>query len=177
MGKMTVPADVFYGASTQRAVLNFPISGTPVSWEIIHAFALIKRAAANANHELGKLDARRRNLIIKACNKIATALEDPDTRTEMMRNFPVDTYQTGSGTSTNMNVNEVVSNMACLEAGKKIGAQDPVHPNNHVNMGQSSNDTFPTAMEVAAAVRIKDLLLPSLKTLARSLHAKARQFD
>ena len=177
MGDMTVPADVLYGASTQRAVLNFPISGDPVGWEVIHSFALLKRAAANTNHKLGRLDARRRNLIVKACSKVIRALEDPESRDDMMRHFPVDTYQTGSGTSTNMNVNEVIANMACLDAGRKIGAQDPVHPNNHVNMGQSSNDTFPTAMEVAAAVRIKQLLLPSLKTLAKTLHGKAKQFD
>ncbi|MAA52493.1 MAG: aspartate ammonia-lyase [Phycisphaerae bacterium] len=178
MGTMTVPADVLYGASTQRAVLNFPISGRAVGHEIIHAFALLKGAAAESNHELGKLTQKRRRLIARACTEIAAALEGDDhARTAMMRNFPVDVFQTGSGTSSNMNTNEVVSNMACLAAGAKIGAQDPVHPNDHVNMGQSSNDTFPTAMQVAACVQIKQSLLPALKKLARTLHTKARQFD
>ncbi|MDG1400810.1 MAG: lyase family protein, partial [Candidatus Binatia bacterium] len=106
MGTMTVPADVLYGASTQRAVLNFPISGRVVGHEVIHAFALLKRAAAETNHELGRLTQKRRRLIVKACNEIATALEgDTETRQAMMRNFPVDVFQTGSGTSSNMNAN------------------------------------------------------------------------
>lgn len=178
MGTMTVPADVLYGASTQRAVLNFPISGRVVGHEVIHAFALLKRAAAETNHELGRLTQKRRRLIVKACNEIATALEgDAETRQAMMRNFPVDVFQTGSGTSSNMNANEVISNMACLAAGAKIGAQDPVHPNDHVNLGQSSNDTFPTAMQVAACIEIRRTLLPALKKLAKTLHRKAKSFD
>jgi len=178
MGTMTVPADVLYGASTQRAVLNFPISGRAVGHEVIHAFSLLKHAAADSNHELGKLPQKRRRLIVNACKEVASSLEgDEQQRTAMMRNFPVDVFQTGSGTSSNMNTNEVISNMACLAAGAKIGAQDPVHPNDHVNMGQSSNDTFPTAMQVAACVQIKENLLPALKNLARALHRKSRQFD
>ena len=178
MGTMTVPADVLYGASTQRAVLNFPISGRAVGYEVIHAFALLKRAAAETNYELKRLTQKRRRLIVKACNEISDALErGGDDRDAMMRNFPVDVFQTGSGTSSNMNTNEVVSNMACLAAGAKIGAQDPVHPNDHVNLGQSSNDTFPTAMQVAGCVQIKTALLPALKKLARTLHRKAKQFD
>jgi fumarate hydratase class II len=177
MGTMDVPADVLYGASTQRAVLNFPIAHRPVSWEVVHALALLKHAAAASNWELKQLDARRRKLITNACEEVAGKLEHIDSRADMMRHFPVDVFQTGSGTSTNMNVNEVVSNIACLGAGGKIGAQNPVHPNDHVNMGQSSNDTFPTAMQVAAAVQIKDTLLPGLKTLAKALHRKAKQFD
>lgn len=177
MGTMDVPVDVLYGASTQRAVLNFPIAHRSVGWEVIHAIALLKRAAAESNWELKQLDARRRKLILKACDEVAGMLEHADSRADMMRHFPVDVFQTGSGTSTNMNVNEVVSNIACLGAGGKIGAQDPIHPNDHVNMGQSSNDTFPTGMQVAAAVQIKDTLLPSLKTLAKALHRKAKQFD
>jgi fumarate hydratase class II len=178
MGSMTVPADVLYGASTQRAVLNFPISGRAVGYEVIHAFALLKQAAAETNHELGRLTQKRRRLIVKACKTISNELEgELATRTTMMRNFPVDVFQTGSGTSSNMNTNEVVSNMACLAAGAKIGAQDPVHPNDHVNLGQSSNDTFPTAMQVAACVQIKTALLPALKKLARTLHRKAKSFD
>ncbi|MDP7028649.1 MAG: class II fumarate hydratase [Phycisphaerales bacterium] len=177
MGTMNVPADVLYGATTQRAVLNFPVSGRPVGWEIIRAFAYLKRAAAGANQSLGKLDAKRCRLISNACTEIITALDNPDTRQDMMRHFPVDVFQTGSGTSTNMNVNEVVSNIACKAAGKKIGAQDPVHPNDHVNMGQSSNDTFPTAMQIAAAMHMKHSMVPSLKKLAKTLQSKARSFD
>ena len=177
MGKMEVPKDLLYGATTQRAVLNFPVSGRSVDWTVIVAFARLKRAAAQANQELGKLDAKRCRLIVKACTHIVDALEDPTSRTEMMRNFPVDIFQTGSGTSTNMNVNEVISNLACMSAGGKIGSQDPVHPNDHVNMGQSSNDAFPTAMQIAAAVQMKHVMLPALKKLARALHAKAKKFD
>lgn len=177
MGPMKVPAQVLYGASTQRAVLNFPISGRPVCWEIISAYARLKRAAASVNRDLKKLDARRAKLIINACTEILDALESPEHRAAMMANFPVDVYQTGSGTSTNMNVNEVVSNMACKAAGKGIGAQDPVHPNDHVNMGQSSNDTFPTAMQIAAAIHMKHSMTPALRTLARELRKKARTFD
>jgi fumarate hydratase class II len=177
MGEMQVSADVLYGASTQRAVLNFPIAHRPVGWEIIHAFALLKRDAAAVNNGLGKLDARRMKLITKACNEILGMLEDNESRDDMMRHFPVDVFQTGSGTSTNMNVNEVVSNIACIGAGSKIGAQDPVHPNDHVNMGQSSNDTFPTGMQIAASVHIKDSLIPALKNLAKALSKKAKSFD
>ncbi len=175
MGQMKVPATVMFGASTQRAVLNFPISGRPVHPKVIHAFAVLKRACAEVNQELGKLDQRRSKLIVSACNQIIKELEASSL--PVMQHFPVDVFQTGSGTSTNMNVNEVVSNFACKAAGKKVGAKDPIHPNDHVNMGQSSNDTFPTAMQVAAAVAIHDDLLPALKTLASALKTKARQWD
>ena len=177
MGEMPVPADVLYGATTQRALLNFPIKELPVSWEAIHAFALLKKAAAQANHALGKLEEPICTLICGACDEIARSLEDSNRRNDMMRNFPVDVFQTGSGTSTNMNVNEVISNLACLNAGADIGAQDPVHPNDHVNMGQSSNDTFPTAMHVSSCVRMSDMLLPALETLRSSLDHKASQFE
>ena len=182
MGEMKVPASVLFGASTQRAVLNFPISGRALPPKVIHAFGLLKRACAESNRELGKLDQRRTRLIVAACNEIVKELEAGALSGEgalpgVMEHFPVDVFQTGSGTSTNMNVNEVVSNLACQSAGKKIGAKDPIHPNDHVNMGQSSNDTFPTAMQVAAAVAIHADLLPSLKTLAGALKVKARQWD
>jgi fumarate hydratase class II len=177
MGEMTVPAHVLYGASTQRAVVNFPISGRPVPSEIIHAFALLKRASAEANRELGKLDERRCTLIVRAADEIAEALEDDSRRQAMMEHFPLDVFQTGSGTSTNMNVNEVIANLAAGYAGKAIGSRDPVHPNDHVNAGQSSNDTFPTAMQVAAGVAIRQRLVPALKKLARALWSKARSWD
>jgi fumarate hydratase class II len=182
MGEMTVPAHVLYGASTQRAVLNFPVAKRPVPPKVIHAFALLKRACAEANVELRKLDRRRADLIAGACDEILAAIEGRPSALgasvrEAMEHFPVDVFQTGSGTSTNMNVNEVVSNLACRRAGAAIGAKDPVHPNDHVNMGQSSNDTFPTAMQVAAAVAIRAELVPGLERLARALAAKARKWD
>ena len=182
MGEMKVPAHVLYGASTQRAVLNFPVSGRPVPAGVIHAFGLLKRACAEVNMELGKLDRKRGKLITSACDAIIAGLEGRKSvlgagEAEVMQHFPIDVFQTGSGTSTNMNANEVLSNLACQAAGKKVGAKDPVHPTDHVNMGQSSNDPFPTAMQVAAAVAIARDLVPALKSLARALSTKARQWD
>ncbi|MDP6986435.1 MAG: class II fumarate hydratase [Phycisphaerales bacterium] len=177
MGVLQVPADALYSASTQRAVQNFPISGHAVSWEIIHAFALLKCAAAEANRELGKLSAKQTRLVVKVCGEITAALEDPTTRSDMMQHFPVDIFQTGSGTSTNVNVNEVIANMISVSVGNALGSFDPVHPNDHVNMGQSSNDTFPTAVQIAAASHMKRAMVPNLKKLASTLRRKAKQFD
>jgi fumarate hydratase class II len=177
MGEMTVPAHVLYGATTQRAVLNFPVSHRPLPPRMIHAYALIKRAAAQVNQQLGRLDAKLARPIVGACDQVAAALADPNSSPAMMEHFPIDVFQTGSGTSTNMNVNEVISNLACQAAGKPIGAKDPVHPNDHVNMGQSSNDTFPTAMQVAGALAINERLIPALKALHAGLADKARQWD
>jgi fumarate hydratase class II len=178
MGEMTVPAHVLYGASTQRAVLNFPVSGRPLGPQIIQAFALLKKACAEANMELKKLDRKRGKLIVGACDEIITGLDgDASDAGGMMEHFPIDIFQTGSGTSTNMNANEVIANIAARKSGMPIGAKDPVHPNDHVNMGQSSNDTFPTAMQVAAAVAVYRQLLPALKALTRTLKSKARQWD
>ncbi len=180
MGDMTVPAHVLYGATTQRAVLNFPVSGRPVPPQVIHAYALLKKACAQVNNDLKKLDARRAKLITRACDDIAAAFKDgyqSPAAAEMMQHFPIDIFQTGSGTSTNMNANEVISNLVCRYEGKAIGAKEPVHPNDHVNMGQSSNDTFPTAMQVAAAVAINTHLIPALTSLAKALHAKAKAWD
>jgi fumarate hydratase class II len=177
MGEMKVDAHVLYGASTQRAVLNFPISGQAVHPLIIHALALLKQACARANLELKKLDRERADLIVAACKQVADALHDPAHASEMMEHFPIDVFQTGSGTSTNMNVNEVVSNIACQAAGQPIGSKDPVHPNDHVNMGQSSNDTFPTGMQVAGARAIREHLIPALQRLAETLDDKAERWD
>jgi fumarate hydratase class II len=175
MGSMTVPADVLYGATTQRAVLNFPVSGRPVPPQVIAAYLELKRACATANARLGTLPRGTSRAIVDACERL---LEDfADRRGEVMRHFPIDVFQTGSGTSTNMNVNEVIANVASVSAGKPIGSKDPLHPNDHVNCGQSSNDTFPTAMQVAGAVAIQDRLLPALSALAKSLRAKARAWD
>lgn len=161
MGEMEVPADALYGASTQRAVLNFPISGRPVPPVLIHVYGLIKMAAAQANAELGLLEPETAAHIIEAAKSVASGRHDPQ--------FPIDLYQTGSGTSTNTNVNEVIANLATQAGGT-------VHPNDHVNLGQSSNDTFPTAIHLAAATAIQSLLVPALDELAISLETKAEEF-
>ena len=181
MGEMTVPADALHGATTQRAVLNFPVSGRTIPPRLIHAYAQIKKACAQVNVDLEKLDAKRGKLIAQACDQISDAFADgfdsPAAR-EMMRHFPIDIFQTGSGTSTNMNVNEVIANLAKHTApSPKPQAPSPLHPNDHVNMGQSSNDTFPTAMQVSAAVAINEELIPALKDLAKALKAKAKAWD
>ena len=177
MGEMEVPANALYGATTQRAVMNFPISGRPLPPSIIYAFALLKRSAAVANTKLKLLDSFQSGLIIHACDEVMEALDNPDTIVAMMKHFPIDVFQTGSGTSTNMNMNEVISNIACKEAGGRIGSKDPVHPNDHVNMGQSSNDTFPTAMQIAACREIRECLIPALKGLRKSLKVKVKKWD
>ncbi len=169
MGEMSVPAHALYGASTQRAVLNFPVSGYRFSRPFIRALGLIKWAAAQANHDLGLLDAHRSALIVQAAEEVIEGKLD--------EHFPLDIFQTGSGTSTNTNANEVISNRACQLDGKEIGAKDPVHPNDHVNMGQSSNDVIPSAMHVSAAEQLKTCLLPSLEKLQNSLGEKAKEFD
>src|SRR5450755_1695713 len=169
MGEMSVPESALYGASTQRAVLNFPISGYRFSRPFIRALGLIKWATAQANHDLGLLDAHRSALIVQAAEEVIEGKLD--------EHFPLDIFQTGSGTSTNTNANEVISNRACQLAGKEIGAKDPVHPNDHVNMGQSSNDVIPSAMHVSAAEQLKTCLLPSLEKLENSLGEKAKEFD
>lgn len=182
MGTMEVPDGVLYGASTQRAVLNFPISGRPVPMAIVRAYGMLKAACARANAELGSLDQDRAAAIERACEAIVGGLKDHG---GLERHFPVDVFQTGSGTSTNMNANEVIANLVCLERGAPIGSSKDqayldaggVHPNDHANYGQSSNDTFPTAMHVAAAVAIKNDLLPALDRLAGALEAKAKAWD
>jgi fumarate hydratase class II len=169
MGEMSVPAHALYGASTQRAVLNFPVSGYRFSRPFIRALGLIKWAAAQANHDLGLLDAHRSALIVQAAEEVIEGKLD--------EHFPLDIFQTGSGTSTNTNANEVISNRACQLDGKEIGAKEPVHPNDHVNMGQSSNDVIPSAMHVSAAEQLKTCLLPALEQLQNSLGEKAKEFD
>ena len=151
MGPMEVPAAVLYGASTQRAVLNFPISGRPVPAQIIKAYAILKAACATVNHRLNRLDDSRAKHIREACREIEDGLCSFG---GLHQHFPIDIFQTGSGTSTNMNLNEVIANIVCIRLHKPIGSsKDPtylkdggVHPNDHVNLGQSSNDTFPTAI-------------------------------
>jgi fumarate hydratase class II len=169
MGEMAVPKDALHGASTQRAVLNFPISGYRFSRPFIRALGLIKWGAAQANHDLGLLDAHRSALIVQAAEEVAEGKLD--------EHFPLDIFQTGSGTSTNTNANEVIANRCAQLAGKPIGSRESVHPNDHVNMGQSSNDVIPSAIHVSAAEQLKDHLLPALEKLFSALSTKAKEFD
>jgi fumarate hydratase class II len=179
---MDVPATALYGASTQRAVLNFPMSGRAVPEPIIKAYAVLKAACASVNYALGRLDDRRTKLIVEACREIEDGLASFH---GLAPHFPVDIFQTGSGTSTNMNVNEVVANIVCVRLHKPIGSSKDaeylkaggVHPNDHVNMGQSSNDTFPTAMHIAAAVMIQSELLPAIDKVAGKLEQQAAAWD
>jgi fumarate hydratase, class II len=168
MGEMLVPESALYGASTQRAVLNFPVSGYRFSRPFIRALGLIKWGAAEANRDLALLDAERARLIVQAAEEVADGKLD--------EHFPLDIFQTGSGTSTNTNANEVISNRCCQLAGNPIGARDPVHPNDHVNMGQSSNDVIPSAIHVSAAEELQNTLLPQLDALQQALDAKAQEF-
>ncbi|MEO6870882.1 MAG: class II fumarate hydratase [Chthoniobacterales bacterium] len=168
MGEMSVPESALYGASTQRAVLNFPVSGWRFSRPFIRALGLLKWAAAQANHDLGLLDAERSALIVQAAEEV--------TEGKLDEHFPIDIFQTGSGTSTNMNANEVISNRCSQLEGKEIGAKEPVHPNDHVNMGQSSNDVIPSAIHISAAEQIKTCLIPALENLAGALETKAEEF-
>ncbi len=168
LGEMRVPADALWGAQTQRAVENFPISGLRLPRGFIAALGRIKKAAALTNAELGLLDAAVAADIVRAADEVIDGRLDA--------HFPIDVFQTGSGTSTNMNANEVIANRAIQLRGGKVGSKG-VHPNDHVNAGQSSNDVIPTAMQVAACVAIRDDLLPALETLQASLARKAEEFD
>ena len=169
MGDMLVPDDAYYGAQTQRAVENFPISGIPISKSMIQALGKIKRSAAIVNNELGLLDGERKNAIVQAADEIIEG--------KFYSQFPIDIYQTGSGTSSNMNCNEILSNRASEIMGGVIGAKDPVHPNDHVNLGQSSNDVIPTAIHIAANTMLEEELLPALQKLADELDKKATEFS
>jgi fumarate hydratase, class II len=169
MGEMAVPEAAHYGASTARAVENFPISDLRFSRRFIAAMGLIKSACAGVNASLGLLDAKKKELIQQAAAEMIDGKLDSE--------FVIDIFQTGSGTSTNMNANEVIASRANEIATGKRGGKEPVHPNDHVNMEQSSNDVIPTAMHVSAAVAIKETLLPALEHLQEALHAKAMEFD
>ncbi|HLH21886.1 MAG TPA: class II fumarate hydratase [Chloroflexota bacterium] len=167
MGEMAVPAEAYYGASTQRAVLNFPISDLRMSRLFLRALGLLKRAAAEVNAELGLLDPKVAAAVAEAAQEVADGRWDA--------HFPVDVFQTGSGTSTNMNANEVIANLAADKLGAGIGSR-AVHPNDQVNAGQSSNDVIPTVMHLAALLAIKDDLRPGLERLQRALEQKAQEF-
>ncbi len=169
LGPVEVPADALYGAQTQRAVENFPVSGLRLPRRMIRALALIKKAAAEVNRDSGKLDRKLAEAIIQAAHEVAGGTHD--------RHFVVDIFQTGSGTSSNMNANEVIANRAIQILGGQLGTKSPVHPNDHVNMGQSSNDVFPTAVHIAAAEAMERDLVPALEALEGALTSKARAFD
>ncbi len=178
MGEVQLPAQAYYGAQTQRAVENFPISGQPLPPELIHAMGLVKWAAASANRDLGLLTGSGKNplgenqvkSLLAACREVADGRFDDQ--------FPIDVYQTGSGTSSNMNANEVISNRAIeLAGGDRFALQKPIHPNDHVNMGQSTNDTFPTAIHVAVGTAIHAELIPALKNAAKLLEEKAAEWQ
>ena len=168
MGAVQVAADRLWGAQTQRSLDNFRIGGERMPLEVVRAFGVLKKAAAQVNHELGLLDERRCSLIVRAADEVIAGDWDD--------HFPLVVWQTGSGTQSNMNVNEVLSNRAIALAGGVPGSKDPVHPNDHVNLSQSSNDTFPTAMHIAAVNALQQRLLPALRDLHAALDAKRREF-
>jgi fumarate hydratase class II len=169
MGKIEVPTNVYWGAQTQRSLHHFDIGRDTMPPELIRAFAILKKAAALVNQELGKLSADKAKLIVQAADEvIAGKLSDQ---------FPLRIWQTGSGTQTNMNVNEVISNRAIEIAGGVLGSKKPVHPNDDVNMSQSSNDTFPTAMHIAAAERVERVLIPAVEQVRDAIAAKAKKFE
>ncbi len=168
-GPLDVPADKYWGAQTQRSIMNFPIGWEKQPVAIVRALGVIKKACAQANKANGKLDARLADAIIQAAGEVVEGRFDD--------NFPLVVWQTGSGTQSNMNANEVIANRAIEILGGVIGSKDPVHPNDHCNMGQSSNDTFPTAMHISAAMSARDVLLPGLAKLHAALEAKVAEFD
>jgi fumarate hydratase class II len=168
MGAIEVPAEHYWGAQTQRSLHHFNIGPDRMARPVIRAFGLLKKAAAQVNQDLGKLAADKARLIVQAADEVASGKLDAE--------FPLRIWQTGSGTQTNMNANEVISNRAIELAGGKMGSKKPIHPNDDVNMSQSSNDTFPTAMHIAAAEEIVNLLMPSVQKLRDALHAKSLEF-
>ena len=168
MGSIEVPANVYWGAQTQRSLLHFNIGRDLMPPELIRAFGILKKAAALVNQDLGKLPADKAKLIVQAADEVIAG--------KLTDQFPLHIWQTGSGTQTNMNVNEVISNRAIEIAGGDMGSKEPIHPNDHVNMSQSSNDTFPAAMHIAAAERVARVLIPAIESVRQAIDAKAKQF-
>ncbi|WP_366246905.1 class II fumarate hydratase [Devosia sp. 66-22] len=168
MGTINVPSDKYYGAQTARSLANFDIGGEKMPAEIIRAFGILKKAAALANFKLGLMDEATRDLVVKAADEVISG--------KLKDHFPLVVWQTGSGTQSNMNVNEVISNRAIELAGGTMGSKKPVHPNDHVNMSQSSNDTYPTAMHIAAVEAIENYLVDRVMLLRNTLDEKSRQF-
>ncbi len=169
MGELPVPDNALYGASTQRAVVNFPISGRPLPERFIRGLGIVKGACARANEDLGLLAPAKSRLIQQVAQEIADG--------RLTAHFPVDVFQTGSGTSANMNANEVIANRASQLAGEPLGSKRPVHPNDDVNLGQSSNDIIPSVLHVSVALALQTLLAPALNELARALEEKSRAFS
>ena len=167
-GPIAVPSDKYWGAQTARSMMNFKIGGETMPKPLVHALGTLKRAAATVNMELGVLDQKLGKAIVSAATEVMEGKHDDQ--------FPLVVWQTGSGTQTNMNANEVISNRAIEILGGVMGSKKPVHPNDHVNMGQSSNDSFPTAMHIAAAMQVEHLLLPALQKLRNALNDKAQEF-
>ncbi len=168
-GPLEVPADKYWGAQTQRSIMNFPIGWEKQPVAVVRALGVIKQACAQANTQLGKLDEKLGAAIVQAASEVVAGKFDD--------NFPLVVWQTGSGTQSNMNANEVIANRAIEILGGEIGSKDPVHPNDHCNMGQSSNDTFPTAMHISTAMTARDVLLPGLEKLHAALQSKVEEFD
>jgi fumarate hydratase, class II len=168
MGEVSVPASKLWGAQTQRSLEHFTIGTDLIPREMIAAYAILKKGAANANHAGGRLDDERHALIVRACDEILAG--------QHQDMFPLHVWMTGSGTQFNMNVNEVISNRCCQLAGTPLGSKAPVHPNDHVNMSQSSNDSFPSAMHIAAAVNVKQRLIPAVQHLHDAINAKAEEW-
>src|SRR6202521_2376177 len=169
LGEVDVPSSKLWGAQTQRSLEHFNIGKDLIPREMIAAYATLKKAAANANHTGGRLDDQRHKLIVQVCEEILAGQHE-----DM---FPLHVWMTGSGTQFNMNVNEVISNRCCQLAGTPLGSKSPVHPNDHVNMAQSSNDSFPSAMYIAAAVNVKARLIPAVAALRDAIGAKAKEWS
>lgn len=169
MGAIEVPADKLWGAQTERSLHHFAIGSDFIPLQVIHAFGQLKKAAALANCEIGKLAKDKADLIVKAADEVIAGRWDD--------NFPLKVWQTGSGTQSNMNVNEVIANRANQMAGQALGTKTPIHPNDHVNMSQSSNDTFPTAMHIAAAIEIHQHLIPAVRVLRDGLAKKMTEYQ
>src|SRR6476469_2648967 len=168
MGKIEVASNVYWGAQTQRSLLHFNIGRDTMPTELIRAFGILKKACALVNEDLGKLPADKCKLIVHAADEVISGKLDDQ--------FPLRIWQTGSGTQTNMNVNEVISNRAIELAGGEMGSKKPIHPNDDVNMSQSANDTLPAAMHIAAAKRVTNALIPAVKTVHHAIAAKAKEF-
>src|SRR5438874_12483266 len=169
VGEIEVPADKYWGAQTQRSLLHFDIGDDVMPREMIRALGILKKACALVNQDLGKLPPEKAKLIVQACDEVIDGKLDD--------HFPLRVWQTGSGTQTNMNANEVISNRAIEIAGGVMGSKKPIHTNDDVNMSQSSNDTFPTAMHIAAAERVKNRLIPAVKEVRDAIAAKAKEFE
>ncbi len=169
MGQIEVPANVYWGAQTQRSLVHFNIGPDVMAPELIRAFGILKKAAALVNQDLGKLPGDKAKLITQAADEVISG--------RLNDQFPLRIWQTGSGTQTNMNVNEVISNRAIQLAGGQMGSKKPVHPNDDVNMSQSSNDTFPTAMHIAAAERVERALIPAIESVRKAIAAKSKEFE